>query len=62
MIQAEHVTKLFRSAGQPKPHVAVSDLTCTIPGGCIYGLVGSNGAGKSTFLRRSRGYTAPTRV
>ena len=40
MIQAEHVTKIFRSAGQPKPHVAVSDLPCTIPGGCIYVLGG----------------------
>ncbi len=59
MIQAEHVTKIFRSAGQPKPHVAVSDLTCTIPGGCIYGLVGSNGAGKSTFLRLLSGVYRP---
>ena len=59
MIQAEHVTKIFRSASQPKPHVAVSDLTCTIPGGCIYGLVGSNGAGKSTFLRLLSGVYRP---
>jgi ABC-2 type transport system ATP-binding protein len=59
MIQAEHVTKIFRSAGQPKPHTAVSDLSCTIPGGCIYGLVGSNGAGKSTFLRLLSGVYRP---
>lgn len=30
---------------------ALKNLTCTIPSGCVYGLVGSNGAGKSTFLR-----------
>lgn len=30
---------------------AVNNITCTIPDGCIYGMVGSNGAGKSTFLR-----------
>ena len=59
MIQAEHVTKTFRSAAQPKPHVALSDLSCTIPGGCIYGLVGSNGAGKSTFLRLLSGVYRP---
>ena len=59
MIQAEHVTKIFRSASQPKPHIAVSDLSCTIPGGCIYGLVGSNGAGKSTFLRLLSGVYRP---
>ena len=71
MIQAEHVTKIFRSASQPKPHIAVSDLSCTIPGGCIYGLVGSNGAGKSTLRStaspsgrtprpRTRSSTSPT--
>ena len=59
MIQAEHVTKIFRSAGQPKAHTAVADLSCTIPGGCIYGLVGSNGAGKSTFLRLLSGVYQP---
>ena len=59
MIQAQNVTKIFRSAGQPKPHTAVSNLTCTIPGGCIYGLVGSNGAGKSTFLRLLSGVYRP---
>ena len=30
---------------------ALKDMSCTIPDGVIYGLVGSNGAGKSTFLR-----------
>ena len=59
MIQAEHVTKIFRSASQPKPHIALNDLSCTIPGGCIYGLVGSNGAGKSTFLRLLSGVYRP---
>ena len=59
MIQAKNVTKIFQSAGQPKPHTAVSDLSCTIPGGCIYGLVGSNGAGKSTFLRLLSGVYQP---
>ena len=59
MIQAQNLTKIFRSAAQPKPHAALRDLTCTIPGGCIYGLVGSNGAGKSTFLRLLSGVYRP---
>ena len=45
MLQAQHVTKRFDD------FVALSDISCTVPDGCIYGLVGSNGAGKSTFLR-----------
>ena len=34
-------------------------MTCTIPRGCIYVLVGSNGAGKSTFLRLITGVYRP---
>lgn len=45
MIQAEKATKLFGD------YCAVNELDCSIPKGCIYGLIGSNGAGKSTFLR-----------
>jgi len=45
MIQAENLTKKFGNFR------AVSDLSCEIPKGCIYGLIGANGAGKSTFLR-----------
>lgn len=45
MIKAEKVIKKFDD------FTALSELSCEIPEGCIYGLVGSNGAGKSTFLR-----------
>ena len=41
----EKLTKTFDKK------VALDNLTCRIPDGCVYGLVGSNGAGKSTFLR-----------
>ena len=30
---------------------AISDLSFSLPSGCILGLVGENGAGKSTTLR-----------
>ncbi len=45
MICADNVTKKFND------FLALRGLTCKIPEACVYGLVGSNGAGKSTFLR-----------
>ncbi len=45
MIQTHGLTKRFDD------FVALDNISCTIPQGCIYGMVGSNGAGKSTFLR-----------
>ncbi len=45
MIIAEHLTKKFED------FTALSDISCSISDGCIYGMIGSNGAGKSTFLR-----------
>lgn len=45
MIIAENASKKFGD------FFALKELNCNIPTGCIYGLVGSNGAGKSTFLR-----------
>lgn len=45
MIKAEHLTKVFDD------FCALNNISCAINDGCIYGMVGSNGAGKSTFLR-----------
>lgn len=45
MIKTENLTKKF------KDFTALDNVSCAIPEGCIYGMVGSNGAGKSTFLR-----------
>lgn len=45
MITVKNLTKKFDN------FVALQDINCNIPEGSIYGLVGSNGAGKSTFLR-----------
>lgn len=45
MINVEGVSKRFDD------FTALDDVTCNITDGCIYGMVGSNGAGKSTFLR-----------
>ncbi len=53
MIQTTNLTKRFDD------FTALSDITCTIPDGCVYGMVGSNGAGKSTFLRTVTGVYRP---
>ncbi|MGI8924922.1 MAG: ABC transporter ATP-binding protein [Fimbriimonadales bacterium] len=38
--------------------VAVSNLTCTVPEGCV-GLLGPNGAGKSTLIKALLGFIEP---
>lgn len=53
MIKVENLTKKFDD------FTALDKICCTIPAGCIYGLVGSNGAGKSTFVRLAAGIYRP---
>lgn len=53
MIQVNNVTKKFGS------FTALNNMSCKISDGCIYGLIGSNGAGKSTFLRLITGVYKP---
>ena len=53
MIVANQVTLKFGD------FTALNQLNCAIPDGIIYGLVGSNGAGKSTFLRLISGIYRP---
>ena len=53
MITASYVTKRFDDT------IALNKLNCTIPEGCVYGLVGSNGSGKSTLLRLISGIYRP---
>ena len=43
-IELSHVTKHF-------PGFTLQDLSLTVPSGTICGLVGENGAGKSTTIR-----------
>ena len=44
MIEIKNLTKRFQD------FTALENVTCTIGSGCIYGMVGSNGAGKSTTM------------
>lgn len=54
MIEVSHLTKRYGS------HLALDDLSFTIPEGQIYGLLGPNGAGKSTTMNILTGCIAAT--
>ena len=54
MIELKHVTKRFGR------QLAVDDLTLHVPAGEIYGLLGHNGAGKSTAIGMMLGQVWPT--
>ena len=53
MITTEKLSKEFSG------FKALESITCNIPDGSIYGMVGSNGAGKSPFLRIITGVYLP---
>jgi ABC-type multidrug transport system ATPase subunit len=52
-LEIEHLTKRFEVGGRKKRKtvVAVNDVSLRIERGEIYGLLGDNGSGKSTFIR-----------
>lgn len=58
MIQLNNVTKLFKTDGAKK--YILKNVTFTIPQGVNLGILGRNGAGKSTFLRMLGGIDFPT--
>ncbi|MDO4329480.1 MAG: ABC transporter ATP-binding protein [Lachnospiraceae bacterium] len=53
MIKAENLTKRFDDI------IAVDHITAEIKDGCVFGLIGTNGSGKSTFLRMASGILKP---
>ncbi|MFN8714538.1 MAG: ABC transporter ATP-binding protein [Bacteroidota bacterium] len=40
-------------------HLALDDVSITVPEGCVYGLLGPNGAGKTTLIRIINQITGP---
>jgi ABC-2 type transport system ATP-binding protein len=52
-LEIEHLSKRFEVGGRKKRKtvVAVNDVSLRIERGEIYGLLGANGSGKSTFIR-----------
>ncbi len=53
MITAVNATKYFGEVA------AVNDINVTIKNRAVFGLIGTNGAGKSTFLRMAAGVLKP---
>ena len=53
MIEAVNLTKRFDDI------IAVDHINATIRDGSVFGLIGTNGAGKSTFLRMVAGVLKP---
>ena len=53
MIEAANLTKRFDDI------LAVDHINATIRDGSVFGLIGTNGAGKSTFLRMAAGVLKP---
>ena len=52
-LEAQHITKRYAH------HVALSDVTISVPEGQIFGLLGPNGAGKTTLIRTLNRITVP---
>ena len=54
IIKTNNLTKTFGN------HKAVNNITLTIKQGDIYGLIGRNGAGKTTFMKMISNLSTPT--
>jgi ABC-2 type transport system ATP-binding protein len=57
-ISASHLRKIYPHSGQGPP--ALDDLSLEVPTGRVFGLIGRNGAGKTTFVRIAATQLAPT--
>ena len=58
MLRLEHITYRY-SAGTPFEVKALDDVTLDIRRGCITGLIGHTGSGKSTLVQLLNGLTRP---
>jgi ABC-2 type transport system ATP-binding protein len=57
-IRTRNLSKVYRS--DRSAHPALSGASLTVPTGRIYGLIGRNGAGKTTFVRITSTQLAPS--
>lgn len=55
MLRAEHVNKTYNTGKK----VALNDFSIEVPKGSIYGLLGPNGSGKTSFIRIINQITMP---
>jgi ABC-2 type transport system ATP-binding protein len=57
-VQARHLSKTYEHRGGKTE--ALSNVDLTIPAGQVYGMIGRNGAGKTTFVRIAATQLTPT--
>lgn len=60
MIQFDNISKIYNDPNSKEKFYAIKNISCTINSGEITGLLGVNGAGKSTFLKMLSGNLSPT--
>ena len=60
IIEASHLTKVFRDFWRRSKVRAVNDISFTVQPGEVFGLLGPNGSGKSTTLKMILGLLYPT--
>jgi len=58
MLEIKNLTKIYGKGDDKK--VAVNDISLTVKRGAFYGLLGANGAGKSTTIQCITGIAQPT--
>lgn len=61
LVEAEHLSKVFRDFWHRAKVRAVEDLSFEVRRGEVFGLLGPNGSGKSTTLKMVLGLLHPTR-
>ena len=57
-IRTRALSKTYRSGSSA--HRALTEVTLAVPAGLVYGLIGRNGAGKTTFIRITSTQLAPS--
>jgi len=58
--ETRHLSKLFKDFWGRTKVTAIRDVTLQIPTGCVFGLLGPNGSGKTTTLKLLTGLLHPT--
>jgi ABC-2 type transport system ATP-binding protein len=53
VIDVQHLRRAY------KGRVALDDVSMSVPGGCVFGLLGESGAGKTTLIRHLMGLLRP---
>src|SRR5262245_33160770 len=60
-IETERLEKIYRSRFRGREITAVADLSLRVPTGTKFGLLGANGAGKTTFVKMLLSAVLPTK-